>query len=88
MNHGSDDAPIYQPYDREAGLLVCLDRHGDEVRAHQNDHGRWEFKRWRVNMGRWIGCIAFGLTGDELWQAAKLIPRYTAFTPPTDSPTL
>lgn len=75
MNHGSDDAPIFQPFTRESGVLVCIDAHGDELRAHGNHHGRYEFRLWRVNLGQWIGAVTFGLSGEELHQAAKLIPR-------------
>jgi len=72
VNHGSDTDPPYQPVDRESGALVAIDDDGDELRVHSDECGRWHARRWRVNMGRWIGPEAAvgskALTAEE-WRA-------------------
>jgi hypothetical protein len=73
VNHGSE-GPGYQPFEREQGVLCCIDASGDELRAHRDERGRFHFHRWRVHPdGWWMSPVAFGLEAGEIRDAARVL---------------
>ncbi len=69
MNHVSPPPHLDS---RDAGILVCIDANGDELRLHARN-GKLHAHRWRKIFGEWAGPVAYGLTTEEITKAAEVL---------------